>query len=320
MTEKELGVEEKEFEVEKEASRLDLYLTEILGISRSQVKKLIEEGEVLLNAKPAKAHTPLKVGDIVKVTLKPPQPSTLKAEAIPLDIVYEDQYLLVVNKPQGMTVHPAAGNWNGTLVNALLNHCQDLSGIGGVFRPGIVHRLDKDTSGLLLVAKNDFTHQSLALQLKERQIKRNYLALAEGHFKNFKGTIDLPLGRHPKNRKKIAVVPGGKKAVTRYRVVEEFPGFSLVECSLDTGRTHQIRVHLAALGHPLAGDPLYGRKGLLGLAGQALHAYKISFVHPLKKEVMEFTQPLPEWFENALEKLKEGDKNVLENIDVDISD
>jgi len=320
MTEKEARIEEKEFEVKKEAPRLDLYLTEILSISRSQVKKLIEEGDVLLNAKRAKAHTSLKVGDTIKVNLKPPEPSALKAEAIPLDIVYEDQYLLVVNKPQGMTVHPAAGNWEGTLVNALLNYCQDLSGIGGVFRPGIVHRLDKDTSGLLLVAKNDFTHQSLALQLKERHIKRNYLALAEGHFKNFEGTIDLPLGRHPKNRKKIAVVPGGKKAVTRYRIVEEFPGFSLVECSLDTGRTHQIRVHLAALGHPLAGDPLYGRKGLLGLTGQALHAYKISFLHPVKKEAMEFTQPLPEWFESVLKKLKEEGKNVLENIDVDISD
>jgi len=306
---------------ELEGERLDAYLADqVEELSRSLLKSLIADGKVTVNGRIKKASYRVRGGEEIKVVIPAAQEVPILPQNLPLEIFYQDKDLAVINKAKGMVVHPAHGNWEGTMVNALLHHIKDLSGINGELRPGIVHRLDKDTSGLLLVAKNDFTHQSLALQLKERHIKRNYLALAEGHFKNFEGTIDLPLGRHPKNRKKIAVVPGGKKAVTRYRIVEEFPGFSLVECSLDTGRTHQIRVHLAALGHPLAGDPLYGRKGLLGLTGQALHAYKISFLHPVKKEAMEFTQPLPEWFESVLKKLKEEGKNVLENIDVDISD
>lgn len=227
-------------------------------------------------------------------------------EEIPLDIVYEDADLVVVNKPRGMVVHPAAGNYRGTLVNALLNHCRDLSGINRALRPGIVHRLDKDTTGLLVVAKNDTAHLDLACQIKERRVKRQYLALVHGHPPQ-EGTVDAPIGRHPVHRKKMAVEPRhGRPAVTHFRVLERYPGYALVEARLETGRTHQVRVHMAYIGHPLLGDPVYApRRPRLGLAGQALHACTLGFRHPRTGEYLEFRAPLPRDFEEVLEHLRD---------------
>ncbi len=276
-------------------------------LSRSRGQKLIAEQTVTVNGEPAKANYKVRAGDLIVVKVPEPAAMTVTAEKIPLDILFEDNDLLVVNKPPGMVVHPGAGNYSGTLVNALLDHCHDLSGIGGVVRPGIVHRLDKDTSGLLVVAKNDRAHLSLAIQLKEHTMSRKYMTLVHGEIREPKGMVDAPIGRDPRDRKKKAVITrNARPAVTRYRVLERFGDYTLVECSLETGRTHQIRVHLAYLGHPVAGDPVYGpRKNPLKLAGQALHAFALSFKHPSDGRQLEFTADLPPYFQQLLTDLRQ---------------
>ena len=287
-------------------TRLDRAVTEKAAeLSRSAVIRLIEDGRVLLNGHPAAKSALVRAGDEVVLSLPPAQPDEAQPEDIPLDIVYEDAELLIVNKPKGMVVHPAAGNPNGTLVNALLYHCGDsLSGIGGVIRPGIVHRIDKDTSGLLIVAKNDASHRALAEQIKAHSFERTYEAVACGHFRSSEGTVCAPIGRHPVKRKQMAVVErGGREATTHYTVLAEYPGFTHLRLRLETGRTHQIRVHMAHLGHPLAGDSLYGGRRLPELEGQCLHARTISFVHPTTGENMQFTSMLPPYFTRVLERL-----------------
>lgn len=287
--------------------RLDKYLvSQLEDFTRSAVSKLIEGGQVKVNDKTASKNYKCKAGDRVVIEIPDPVELDVTAENIPLDIVYEDSDLLVVNKPKGMVVHPAAGNYSGTLVNALLYHCKDsLSGINGVIRPGIVHRIDKDTSGLLIVAKNDTAHLDLAQQIKEHSFHRAYQAVAYGNFKEDNGTVNQPIGRHPKDRKKMAVTyKNSKNAVTHYEVISRYEKFTHIRCVLETGRTHQIRVHMAYIGHPLAGDEVYGpKKVITQLNGQCLHAGELGFVHPRTKEYMEFTAPLPEYFTNFLKKL-----------------
>ena len=296
---------------EDAGARLDAFLAGKMEKTRSSVQKLIEEENVRLNGAPAAKNARLREGDRVEATEPPPEVLDVKPQNIPLDIVYEDQDLLVVNKPKGMVVHPAAGNPDGTLVNALLFHCGDsLSGINGVIRPGIVHRIDKDTSGLLIVAKNDRAHQSLAEQIAVHSFTRIYNAVVYGIVKEEEGTVSAPIGRHPTDQKRMAVLSsGGREAVTHYRVLERFPGFTLVECRLETGRTHQIRVHMAHIGHPVAGDPVYGpKKCITELQGQCLHARVIGFIHPATGEYLEFDSGLPPYFERFLEKLRRSGK------------
>ena len=301
-----------EFQIELESvgQRIDVFLAEHLnGKTRSAVQKLVSEGYVLINGTPATKNSKLRLND--KVTVEEPELKKLEVEAedIPLDIVYEDDDLLVVNKSKGMVVHPAAGNENGTLVNALLYHCQGtLSGINGVIRPGIVHRIDKDTSGLLIVAKNDNAHLKLAEQIEQHSFSRVYHAVVYGNIKDEQGTIKSQLGRHPNDRKKIAVLPsGGRHAVTHFRVLERYGSFTYLELRLETGRTHQIRVHMASIGHPVAGDPVYGPKKVLHfLNGQCLHAKIIGFVHPTTGEYLEFNSGLPGVFQNFLDKLRKA--------------
>ena len=296
---------------EDAGARLDAFLAGKMEKTRSSVQKLIEEENVRLNGAPAAKNARLREGDRVEATEPPPEVLDVKPQNIPLDIVYEDQDLLVVNKPKGMVVHPAAGNPDGTLVNALLFHCGDsLSGINGVIRPGIVHRIDKDTSGLLIVAKNDRAHQSLAEQIAVHSFTRIYNAVVYGIVKEEEGTVSAPIGRHPTDRKRMAVLSsGGREAVTHYRALERFPGFTLVECRLETGRTHQIRVHMAHIGHPVAGDPVYGpKKCITELQGQCLHARVIGFIHPATGEYLEFDSGLPPYFERFLEKLRRSGK------------
>lgn len=289
-------------------TRLDVYVQKIYSDrTRSFIKNLIEKGDITVNGESVKAGFSLRAGDIVDVEVPEPISTDINPENIPLDIVYEDSDLLVINKPQGMVVHPASGCYTGTLVNALLYHIKDLSGINGELRPGIVHRLDKDTAGLLLVAKNDFAHVSLAEQIKEKSCKRIYQAIVLGHLKEKEGQITTYLNRGTNERKKIFVVPmgRGKIAITNYRVLEEFKGYSLVEYELKTGRTHQIRVHSAFIGHPILGDKVYGKPDdKWGLVGQALCACKISFTHPRTGEAMTFEVPLPDWFNKVLDDLK----------------
>ncbi len=287
--------------------RADRYVAEQMNVTRATVQKWMEQGLVTDgNGRVLTKSTRLAGGEAVLVSPPDPVPCEAAPQDIPLDIVYEDDDLLVVNKPKGMVVHPAAGNPDGTLVNALLAHCgKSLSGIGGVTRPGIVHRIDKDTSGLLIVAKNDAAHQGLAAQIKEHSFTRQYEAVIVGHLKNDAGTVNAPIGRHPTHRKKMAVTDkNAKPAVTHYEVLETFSGYSHVRLTLETGRTHQIRVHMASLGHPVAGDSVYGgsRQPLqaVGLDGQCLHAKKIGFVHPRTGEYLEFDSPLPSYFEKVL--------------------
>lgn len=287
--------------------RLDKFLVnELDGFTRNAVSKLIANELVTVNEKCVSKNYKCKAGDSVSVEIPDAVELDVEAENIPLDIVYEDDDLLVVNKPKGMVVHPAPGNYSGTLVNALLYHCKDsLSGINGVIRPGIVHRIDKDTSGLLIVAKNDMAHLDLAQQIKEHSFHRAYQAVAYGNFKDDEGTVNQPIGRHPKDRKKMAVtLKNSKNAVTNYRVINRYDKFTHIRCVLETGRTHQIRVHMAYIGHPLAGDPVYGpKKVITELNGQCLHAGEIGFVHPRTKEYMEFKSELPDYFINFLKKL-----------------
>ncbi len=289
-----------------EGQRLDKCLSDALQLTRSAVQNLLDTQMVTVDGKAVSKSYKVHAGEEIVVTLPDPEPCTVVPENIPLDIVYEDNDLLVVNKPKGMVVHPAAGNPNGTLVNALLHHCQgSLSGINGVLRPGIVHRIDKDTSGLLIVAKNDISHQGLAEQIKAHTFTRIYEAVACGHFKVSQGTVHQPIGRHPTQRKKMAVIAGGRDAVTHYTVIEEYRGYSHLKLQLETGRTHQIRVHMSHLGHPLAGDTVYGAAADKRLQGQCLHARVIGFIHPVTGEYMEFSSDLPEYFHTFLSALAE---------------
>lgn len=287
--------------------RLDKFLSVAeIGLSRSMAVNLIESENVTVNGKPSNKKQKLSIGDIVCVFVPEPVPYEAKAEEIPLDIVYEDDDLLVVNKPKGMVVHPAAGNYEGTLVNALLYHCgNSLSGINGVLRPGIVHRIDKDTSGLLIVAKNDLSHQKLAEQIKAHSFTREYEAVVYGSLKNDRGVVDAPIGRHPIDRKKMCVTQkNSKNAVTHYEVISRYKGYTHIKCVLETGRTHQIRVHMAYIGHPVSGDPVYGVKNEnVSFVGQCLHARKIGFVHPKTNEYMKFTSDLPPYFKEFIKKL-----------------
>ncbi len=300
-------MEIKTFKYMGEISRADVVVSEELEMTRSNVARLIEEGNVLKDGKEIKKNTKIEKGAEILVKIPDAVPLDVEAEDIPLDIIYEDSDLLVVNKPKGMVVHPAAGNPDGTLVNALLSHCGDsLSGINGVMRPGILHRIDKNTSGLLMVAKNDNSHNFLAEQIKSHSFTRVYHAMVYGTPKENEADIVAPIARHPKERKKMAVVAGGREAKTHYRVIENFGEFSYVELRLFTGRTHQIRVHMAYIGHPVAGDDVYGpRKVIKSLGGQCLHAKKLGFIHPKTKEYMEFDSELPEYFKSFLETLKQ---------------
>lgn len=276
-------------------------------LTRSAAQRLLEEGRVLREGRPLRKNDKLQAGDVLALDLPEPQPVALEPEDIPLDIVYEDNDLLVINKPKGLVVHPAAGHWSGTLVNALLYHCRDsLSGINGELRPGIVHRIDKDTSGLLIVAKNDFAHQALAAQLQDHTLARTYVCLVVGGVREDSGVIDAPIGRHPTDRKKMAVTEkNSRHAVTYWRVLERFPGYTLLECRLETGRTHQIRVHMAYRNHPIVGDTVYGRpKPELGQDSQCLHARALTFRHPRTGETMTLTCPLPDYFTRLLEALR----------------
>ena len=292
---------------ENVGERLDSFLTEnIEGVSRAYLQKLIAQQMVLVNTRGAKANYRLKLADHILVNIPEAEPLEIQPENIALDIIYEDEDVLVVNKPQGMVVHPAHGHYSGTLVNALLYHCQDLSGINGKLRPGIVHRIDKDTSGLLMIAKNDMAHQSLAAQLEEHSVERAYIALVQGIISESGGVVDAPIGRHENDRKKMAVTLNhSKEARTKYVVKKRFSQPTLIECRLETGRTHQIRVHMAYIGHPLVGDPLYGqRKNNLHFEGQALHAYLLGFIHPRTGEKLSFQVPLPSLFAEELRTLE----------------
>lgn len=284
--------------------RLDKALADLTELTRSQANEAIKKGEVLVNGKVVKAKYAVKEGDEITYHLPEEEVLEILAEDIPLEIIYEDQDVAVVNKPQGMVVHPSAGHTSGTLVNALMHHIKDLSSINGVVRPGIVHRIDKDTSGLLMIAKNDNAHRSLAAELKDKKSLRQYLAIVHGNLPNDRGVIEAPIGRSDKDRKKQAVIAGGRDALTRFKVLERFGHYTLVELTLETGRTHQIRVHMAYIGHPVAGDPLYGPKKSLKGNGQFLHAATLGFTHPTTKEEMVFSAEVPEIFEKTLDDLR----------------
>ncbi len=304
-----MDIFELQISAEANGTRLDGYLADTLdGISRSYLQKLIGEQLILVNQKAVKANYKVKTGDTLLVQIPDAAPIEILPEPMDLNIVYEDSDLVIVNKPAGMVVHPAHGHYSGTLVNGLLAHCTDLSGINGKMRPGIVHRIDKDTSGLLMVAKNDLAHQHLAAQLKAHSIRRAYYALVQGIISEPAGLVDAPIGRHETDRKKMAVtMKNSKEARTHYYVKERFARHTFIECKLETGRTHQIRVHMAYLGHPLVGDPLYGtRKNNLDFPGQALHAYALGMIHPRTGEELYFEAPLPEHFQTVLTNLAQG--------------
>lgn len=302
-------IQENEFIITEDVVglRLDKAITVLCSdLSRNSVQQLIDDENILVNGVVTNKKYSVKINDVVTVFLPEPKELSIDAENIPLDIVYEDEHLLVVNKPKGMVVHPAAGNYNGTLVNALLYHCGDsLSGINGVIRPGIVHRIDKDTSGLLIVAKNDTAHKGLAEQIKDHSFTREYKTVVVGNVKDNEGTIDAPIGRHPKDRKKQAVTDkNSRNAVTHFEVIERFNGFTYLKVRLETGRTHQIRVHMAYRGTPVAGDVVYGNpKKTYGLQGQCLHAATIGFVHPITNEYLEFTSDLPQYFTDFIRRI-----------------
>ena len=295
------------FTIEKGGERIDKYLSEQLeDMTRSHIQKLIKENMVRVNGMTVKSNFKLSASDQIEVEIPELKEPDILPENIPLDILYEDQDILVVNKPKGMVVHPAPGHYTGTLVNAIMYHCKDnLSGINGVMRPGIVHRIDMDTTGSLLICKNDRAHQALAEQLKEHSITRKYHAIVHGRLKEDEGTIDKPIGRHPIDRKKMSVhCTNGREAVTHYRVLKRFQQFTYIECQLETGRTHQIRVHMSSIGHPILGDQVYGpAKCPYKLQGQTLHAKVLGITHPTTGEYMEFDAPLPDYFQGLLEKM-----------------
>jgi 23S rRNA pseudouridine1911/1915/1917 synthase len=293
-------------EEEQDKERIDKVISSLNEEwSRSQVQQWIKDGLVTVNDKPIKANYKCSAGDAIVIELPEPEPLDVEPEAMDLDIYYEDADVIVVNKPRGMVVHPAPGHMRGTLVNGLLAHCNDLSGINGVLRPGIVHRIDKDTSGLLMVAKNDFAHESLVNQLVNKTVTRKYKAIVHGVIPHDYGTIDAPIGRDKHDRQSMTVTEeNGKEAVTHFRVLERFDKFTFIECQLETGRTHQIRVHMKYIGYPLAGDPKYGPKKTLPIDGQALHAGILGFTHPRTGEYLEFEAPLPEEFQRILDMLR----------------
>jgi 23S rRNA pseudouridine1911/1915/1917 synthase len=301
-----------EWQVDESAAgeRIDKHITDKISdrqASRSQIQEWIRTHAVTVNGRDVKANAKISANDVIRIVIPEPEPLEAFPEDIPLDVVYEDGDVIVINKPRGMVVHPAVGHPRGTLVNALLFHCRDLSGINGVIRPGIVHRIDKDTSGLLMVAKNDLAHGSLAQQLKEHSVNRRYVALVYGQLEHEKGTIDAPIGRMDQDRKLYVVTKkNSKHAVTHFAVAERFGDYTLLDLKLETGRTHQIRVHMKYIGHPLVGDPAYGGKSgrTLGMSGQALHAGLLGFVHPRTGEYKEFSVPIPEDMEHALNVLR----------------
>lgn len=292
---------------ESKNQRLDAFLASSLdGLTRSQAARLIESGEVAVNGETAGKSYKLAGGEDIAVTLPEPEPVEAVPQDIPLDVVYEDADVIVVNKPSGMVVHPAPGHPDGTLVNALLCHCAGtLSGIGGALRPGIVHRIDRDTSGLIIAAKNDAAHQYLSAQLADHTLARTYECIVVGALREDRGTVDAPIARHPTDRKRMAVVAGGREAVTHWEVIARYPGYTHVRCRLETGRTHQIRVHMAYIGHPILGDTVYGaKKEVPGLTGQCLHAVGLRFLHPRTHEVVELSCPLPDEFTRMLQKIR----------------
>jgi len=292
---------------ESKNQRLDAFLASSLdGLTRSQATRLIESGEVAVNGRAVSKSYKLAGGEDIAVTLPEPEPVEAVPQDIPLDVVYEDADVIVVNKPSGMVVHPAPGHPDGTLVNALLYHCAGtLSGVGGALRPGIVHRIDRDTSGLIIAAKNDTAHQYLSAQLADHTLARTYECIVVGALREDRGTVDAPIARHPTDRKRMAVVAGGREAVTHWEVIARYPGYTHVRCRLETGRTHQIRVHMAYIGHPILGDTVYGaKKEVPGLTGQCLHAVGLRFLHPRTHEVVELSCPLPEEFTRMLQKIR----------------
>ena len=292
---------------ESKNQRLDAFLASSLdGLTRSQAARLIESGEVAVNGKTAGKSYKLAGGEDIAVTLPEPEPVEAVPQDIPLDVVYEDADVIVVNKPSGMVVHPAPGHPDGTLVNALLYHCAGtLSGVGGALRPGIVHRIDRDTSGLIIAAKNDAAHQYLSAQLADHTLARTYECIVVGALREDRGTVNAPIARHPTDRKRMAVVAGGREAVTHWEAIARYPGYTHVRCRLKTGRTHQIRVHMAYIGHPILGDTVYGaKKEVPGLTGQCLHAVGLRFLHPRTHEVVELFCPLPEEFTRMLQKIR----------------
>ena len=291
----------------EQGERLDVFLAKGMNeVSRSNLQKLITSGQVTVNDKIVKTNYKIKTSDVIIVTMPEVRTLELMAEDIPIDVVYEDDDIIVVNKARGMVVHPATGNYSGTLVNALLEHCDDLSGINGVARPGIVHRLDKDTSGVMIAAKSDRAHINLAKQIKEHTASRRYLTIVHGNIKEEQGVIKGPIGRHPSDRKKMAVTfVNSKEATTKFRIIERFGDYTLVECKLLTGRTHQIRVHMAYIGHPVVGDPKYGpERGHFAIVGQALHSAELRITHPVTEESMVFTAPLPDDMQVILMNLR----------------
>lgn len=286
--------------------RLDIYIAENFNeLSRTMIKKLIESNNILVNDKSEKVSYKVQANDNISIDVPEAKETKLKAQEIPLDIIYEDSDIIVVNKPKGMVVHPANGNPDGTLVNAILSICKNsLSGIGGELRPGIVHRLDKDTSGLIIVAKNDKAHINMSEQIKERNVKKTYIALVRGNVPEEEATINMPIGRSTKDRKKMAVTKNGKQAITHFKVLKRYSKYTLLEIKIETGRTHQIRVHMAEIGYPVVGDAVYSNgKNEFGIEGQMLHAYKLEFMHPITNKHMELTAPLPQYFEEILKKI-----------------
>lgn len=300
----------RQFSVSEEDAgvRIDRYLSDqYQEVSRSYLQKLLKDEAVLVGGKPVKSNYKVNAGDNIELSMPEAVEPEIEAEELNLDVLYEDKDIIIINKPKGMVVHPAAGHYSGTLVNGLMAHCrQDLSGINGIMRPGIVHRIDMDTTGVLIACKNDMAHNSIAEQLKEHSITRKYYAIVHGILKDDEGTINAPIGRHPVDRKKMSInEKNGREAVTHYRVLERFQQFTYVECQLETGRTHQIRVHMASIGHPLLGDAVYGpAKSPFRLQGQTLHAGVLGIIHPRSGEYMEFTAPLPDYFEELLRKLR----------------
>ena len=298
----------KTYQVKKEETgqRIDRYLATVGKYSRTAIQRLIQEEKIQVNKKSQKPSYKVQEGDILTVKEEKPVETSLKAQDIPVEVIYEDKDIIVVNKPKGMVVHPANGNPDGTLVNAILSICKDsLSGIGGEIRPGIVHRLDKDTSGLLIIAKNDESHIKMSEQIKNREVKKIYIALVRGNVKEKEATIDMPIGRSTKDRKKMAVTKKGKNAVTHFKVLERFNGYTLLEVRIETGRTHQIRVHLSEIGYPIVGDMVYSNgKNPFGVEGQMLHAQKLQFKHPITGKELLLEAPIPEYFKKVLESLE----------------
>ena len=305
---KEIIVEQSE-----EKNRLDSYIaSKDLELSRSMIKKLLEDGKITVNGEITKASYKVQLNDKIEIDIEKPKEVKLEAQEIPLDVIYEDNDILVVNKQKGLVVHPGNGNLDGTLANAVMAHCKDsLSGIGGELRPGIVHRLDKDTSGLLIIAKNDKAHIKMSEQIKDRKVKKTYIALVRGIISENEATINMPIGRSTKDRKKMAVTKNGKEAITHFKVLNRFTtnkaSYTLLEVKIDTGRTHQIRVHMAEIGHPIIGDTVYSNgKNEFGVVGQCLHAKKLEFTHPITEKEMNLEAPLPEYFEKIIEELEKN--------------